>query len=87
MDKFFEQLAIINNVINDFVWVKIGLVLLIGTGILMTCCTKFFRITHIKHRWIETIGSVFKKNSDATKKTDKKSISQLQALARHLPLL
>lgn len=84
MDKFFEQLASINNVINDFVWVKIGLVLLIGTGILMTCCTKFFRITHIKHRWIETIGSVFKKNSDATKKTDKKSISQLQALCTAL---
>ena len=39
MDKFFEQLAKINGVINDYVWVKIGLVLLIGAGIVMTCST------------------------------------------------
>ena len=84
MDKFFEQLASINNVINDFVWVKIGLFLLIGTGILMTCCTKFFQVSHIGHWWKETIGSVFKKNSDSVKKTDKKSISQFQALCTAL---
>ena len=84
MNTFFEKLAEINNVINDFVWVRIGLILLIGTGILMTCCTKFFQITHIAHWWKETIGSVFRKNSSATKKTDKKSISQFQALCTAL---
>lgn len=84
MDTFFDKLAEINNAINDFVWVKIGLILLIGTGILMTCCTKFFQISHIKHWWKETIGSVFKRNSSATKKTDRKSISQFQALCTAL---
>ncbi len=84
MEKFFEQLANINSVINDFVWVKIGLVLLIGTGILMTVCTKVFQISHIKHWWVETIGSIFKKNSDSTKKTDKTSITQFQALCTAL---
>lgn len=84
MDKFFEQLSNINNVINEFVWVKIGLILLIGTGILMTCCTKFFQVSHIKHWWKETIGGVFKKDGDAIKKTDKKSISQFQALCTAL---
>ncbi len=84
MEKFFEQLANINGVINDFVWVKIGLVLLIGTGILMTVCTKVFQISHLKHWWVETIGSVFKKNSDSTKKTDKTSITQFQALCTAL---
>lgn len=84
MEKFFEDLTQINGVINDFVWVKIGLVLLIGTGILMTCCTRFFQITYIGHWWKETIGSIFKKDSTATKKTDRKTISQFQALCTAL---
>ena len=84
MEKFFEQLTSINNVVNDFVWVRIGLVLLIGAGILMTCCTRFFQVRHIGHWWQETIGSVFRKDSNATKKTDKKSISQFQALCTAL---
>jgi len=84
MDKFFEQLAKINGVINDYVWVKIGLVLLIGAGIVMTCSTKFFQITHIGHWWKTTIGSLFHRGGSATKKTDKKSISQFQALCTAL---
>lgn len=84
MDKFFEQLANINAIINDFVWVKIGLILLIGAGILMTVCTRFFQVSHLKHWWVETIGSVFKRNSDSTKKTDKASITQFQALCTAL---
>lgn len=84
MNSFFEQLASVNGMINDFVWVRIGLVLLIGTGILLTCCIKFFQLTHIKHWWMETIGSVFQKGSSATKKTDKQSISQFQALCTAL---
>lgn len=84
MGKFIEQLTKINNAINGFVWVKIGLILLLGTGILLTVVTKFFQITHIGHWWKTTIGSVFKRNSDSTKKTDKKSISQFQALCTAL---
>ena len=84
MEKFFEDLTRINDAINGFVWVKIGLVLLIGTGILMTICTKFFQITHIGHWWKETIGAIFKKDSSATKKTDRKTISQFQALCTAL---
>lgn len=84
MEKFFESVASINNVINDFVWVKLGLFLLIGTGILMTVATKFFQVTHIGHWWKETIASVFKKDAEATKKTDKKTISQFQALCTAL---
>ncbi|MFR2465439.1 MAG: alanine:cation symporter family protein, partial [Clostridia bacterium] len=79
MEQFVKALTEINNSVNNFVWVTIGLVLLIGTGILMTCCTKFFQISHLGHWWRHTIGSVFKRNSRATKKTDKKSISQFQA--------
>ncbi len=84
MEAFVEKVTAINSVINDFVWVKIGLVLLLGAGLLMTCCTKFFQIGHIGHWWKETIGSVFKRDSQATKKTDRKSISQFQALCTAL---
>ena len=81
---FIEKLTEINSALNDFIWGVPGLVLLIGTGILMTCCTKFFQVTHIGHWFKETIGSLFKKNSSSTKKTDKQSISQFQALCTAL---
>ena len=84
MGTFFDKLASINSVINDFVWVKIGLFMLIGTGILMTCCTKFFQVSHIGHWWKMTIGTLFVRDSNATKKTDKKTISQFQALCTAL---
>ena len=84
MATFFDNLARINGVINDFVWVKIGLFLLIGSGILLTFCTKFFQVTRASHWWKMTIGSLFVRDSNATKKTDKKTISQFQALCTAL---
>ena len=84
MENFFTTLAEINDKINAFIWVKIGLVLLIGTGILMTCCTKWFQITHLKHWWQQTIGGVFRRDSGVHAKTDKKTISQFQALCTAL---
>jgi len=72
MDKFVETITKINDAVNDFVWVKIGLILLIGTGVLLTCCTKFFQVSHIGHC------------AASTKKTDKQTISQFQALCTAL---
>ncbi len=84
MENFFTRLAEINDAINGFVWVKIGLVLLIGTGVIMTVVTRFFQVSHISHWWKETIGSIFGKGSVSRAKTDKKSISQFQALCTAL---
>ncbi len=78
-----EFITKINDAINSVVW-NYGVFLLVGVGIIMTCCTKWFQIIHPAHWWKLTIGSVFKKNSDATKKTDKKTISQFQALCTAL---
>ena len=62
MDQFFDRLTQINDDINGFVWVKLGLVLLLGTGILMTVLTKFFQVSHLGF-WVKhTIGSLFKKH-------------------------
>ena len=63
MSNFIEKVTSINDVINGFVWVKIGLILLIGTGVLMTAVTKVFQITHLPHWWKKTGGGVFKKTS------------------------
>ncbi len=84
MEKFLEAVADINGTVNNAVWGLPGLILLIGTGILLTCGTKFFQISHIGHWWKETIVSVFKKDSKSTKSGDKKAISQFQALCAAL---
>ncbi len=82
MQNFLETLATINDSVNSFVWVQIGLVLLIGTGVLMTILTKCFQITHIGHWWKKTIGGVFEKGTH--NKKDKGAVSQFQALCTAL---
>ena len=83
MDSFWDKLTAINDAINGFVWVKIGLFLLIGTGILMTCLTKFFQVTHFPHWWKKAIGSLFDKKV-ISHSSEKASISQFQALCTAL---
>lgn len=80
--SFLETLTNINSAINNFVWVQVGLVILIGTGVLMTILTGFFQVSHIGHWWKKTIGGMFKK--DSLKKKDEKSVSQFQALCTAL---
>lgn len=82
MEEFLNALTEINNVVKDFVWVKIGLVLLIGTGILLTILTRFFQVAHIG-TWIrETIGGLFQRKTH--RKEGKGSVSQFQALCTAL---
>ena len=80
--SFVDALVDVNSAINDFVWVKIGLILLIGTGILMTVLTRVFQISHLKTWWTSTIGGMFSKK--AHKKEGKGSVSQFQALCTAL---
>ena len=82
MEQFLEKITEINDAVNSFVWVKIGLVLLIGTGILLTFVTKFFQISHLRHWWKKTGGGVFDKSSH--NKKEKGSVSQFQALCTAL---
>ena len=77
-----EIITLINDKINGFVWVTIGLWLLIGTGIIMSCVTGFFQVAHIGHWMKKTIGSVFNKASH--NKKEKGSVSQFQALCTAL---
>lgn len=84
MNEFLATVAHVNDVINNFVWVKIGLILLLGTGIIMTCLTRFFQVSHFRHWWKHTIGELFNKESDSKDKSDKHNISQFQSLCTAL---
>ena len=80
---FFDKIADINGEINGFVWGWTGLILLISTGVIATIFTKVFQISHLKHWWNNTIGSLFKKEVIAHSK-EKGSISPFQALCTAL---
>ncbi|MBE5919867.1 MAG: alanine:cation symporter family protein [Pseudobutyrivibrio ruminis] len=85
MESLLSKVEIVNNAINGFVWGLPMLILLVGTGILMTCLTKFFQITHFRH-WVKnTVGGIFK-DSHVTAHTHKEDtqISQFQSLCTAL---
>ncbi len=84
MDNIIDIITKANDAVNGAVWGLPGLILLIGTGILLTLATKVFQLSHLKHWWDNTIVTVFKKDSQSTKNADKKSISQFQALCAAL---
>lgn len=78
-----DKIAEINGSINGVVWGWFGLALLIGTGIIVTLCTKVFQISHLGHWLKQTIGSLFKKDVIKHSK-EKGSISPFQALCTAL---
>lgn len=80
-----ETITNVNSAVNDFVWGIPMLVLLIGTGILMTLLTKVFQISHFGHWMKNTLGSIFtdKEITSHTGKEDK-AISQFQSLCTAL---
>ncbi|MBO7245732.1 MAG: hypothetical protein J6V56_03105 [Clostridia bacterium] len=47
MDKFLKAVESVNGEINSVVWGAFGLLLLIGTGIIVTVLTKFFQVSHV----------------------------------------
>ena len=78
-----EIITQVNDSINGFVWGMFGLILLIGTGILMTVLTGCFQVTYIKHWFQKTLGSLFTKKVIGHTK-DKGTISPFQALCTAL---
>lgn len=89
MKEFFaglvDTITNVNGAVNNFVWGIPMLILLVGTGILMSVLTKFFQLSHIGHWFKNTIGGIFS-DKHITKHTgkDDKSISQFQSLCTAL---
>ncbi len=83
MDKILQTIESINGDINGVVWGAFGLLLLVGTGIIITVLTKFFQVSHIGLWFKQTLGSLF--NKDVIKHSNEKgSISPFQALCTAL---
>lgn len=85
MDGFVSTVEQVNGAVNGFVWGLPMLVLLVGTGILMTVLTKVFQVSHFKHWVRNTIGGIFK-DKHVTAHTGKEDtqISQFQSLCTAL---
>ncbi len=85
MEGFLSTIESVNGKVNGFVWGLPMLILLVGTGILMTCLTKVFQLSHIGHWMKNTIGGIFS-DKHVTKHTGKedKQITQFQSLCTAL---
>ena len=83
MEQILKAIESVNGEINGVVWGMFGLILLIGTGIIITVITKFFQISHIGLWFKNTLGSLFKKDVIKHSK-EKGSISPFQALCTAL---
>ena len=81
--NLLEKITEVNGAVNGFVWGWVGLILLLGTGVVATVCTKVFQVSHIKEWWKNTIGSLFKKDVIGHTK-EKGAISPFQALCTAL---
>ena len=80
---FLDGVAKVNDAVNGVVWGVPALILLAFVGVLMTCLTKVFQLTHFKHWMSKTIGAVFH-DKHVTGHTQDKSISQFQSLCTAL---
>ncbi len=78
-----ELITNITSAVNNVVWGWPALILLAVVGVLMTCLTKFFQITHIGHWMKMTIGAIFR-DKEVVGHTKDKSISQFQSLCTAL---
>lgn len=83
MEAFLSKIEELNGAVNGFVWGWVGLILLLGTGLIATLTTKVFQVSHIKHWWSNTIGSLFHKDVIGHAK-EKGAISPFQALCTAL---
>ncbi len=85
MDGFVSTVERVNGAVNGFVWGLPMLILLVGTGILMTILTRVFQVSHFKHWVRNTIGGIFK-DKHVTAHTGKEDtqISQFQSLCTAL---
>jgi len=77
MDLYMELITKVNSAINGFVWGPVMLVLLVGTGIFLTCRTGWIQVRHFGYIMKNTVGSLFKKG----KSDDGVNLSPFQAVS------
>ncbi len=78
-----DMITRVNDTVNGIVWGWPALILLGFTGVLMTCMTGFFQLSHFSH-WIKnTVGAIFG-DKTITGHTKDRTISQFQSLCTAL---
>ncbi|MEG0145541.1 MAG: sodium:alanine symporter family protein [Clostridia bacterium] len=82
-ERIVQGIANVNRAVNGVVWGVPFLILIMGTGILMTVRTGFFQVIRAKLVTSRTFLAIFRKGSVTTSK-DHKAISQFQALSTAL---
>lgn len=83
MSAFVKAVEEANAAVNNFVWGIPMLVLLLATGIYLSCGTGFFQIRKFGYALKHTIFAMFR-NKSVVKTENKHAISQFQALATAL---
>ena len=78
-----DMITQVNSTLNGIVWGWPALILLAFVGVLTTCITKCFQITHFGHWMKQTIGAIFH-DSKVTNHTEDRSITQFQSLCTAL---
>ncbi len=81
MDKFFEVVEKVNNFINGIVWGWPMIILILGTGILLTVRTQFLQVRKFPTSVNETLGKTFKSVGKKQKNKKENSISPFEAFA------
>lgn len=75
-----DQIMAVNAAINSFVWGPVMLVLLVGTGIYLSCRTGFLQIRKFGYIMKNTVGTLFRRSD----KDHGKNLSPFQAVATAL---
>ncbi len=82
MDAFIQAVTKVNAVINDIVWGWPVIILILGTGLLLSIRTRFLQVRKFGNSWattiIPTIKSIGKKQE---KKPGVKTVSQFEAFS------
>ena len=85
MENIVQTVTTVNNAVNGFVWGMPMLIMLVGTGILMTILTRAFQLSRFGYWMKKTIGGIFtNKHITAHTAKDDRSISQFQSLCTAL---
>ena len=79
MDSFVQWIADANSWLNDLVWGVPSMVLILGTGLLLTIATRFTQFTHFGHAMKCTFGKMGQKRT-----ADKGAVTPFQAVCTAL---
>ena len=81
MEQILQIIESVNSAINGVVWGLPMIVLILGTGILLTVRTKLLQVRKFPLAWNETIISTFKQMGKKSNDAKKKAISPFEAFA------